>query len=100
MFLSESDCKSVGKISRIMKQYYIIITPFFPNNNSFRGAFIYDQVRAIAKNSNYEVVVFKSKSIISGEKDYVYRGIQVYLFDDIQMPSYICLLYTSPSPRD
>ena len=72
-----------------MKQYYIIITPFFPNNNSFRGAFIYDQVRAIAKNSNYEVVVFKSKSIISGEKDYVYRGIQVYLFDDIQMPSYI-----------
>lgn len=72
-----------------MKQYYIIITPFFPNSDSFRGAFIYDQVSAIAKNSNYEVVVFKSKSITSGEKDYMYRGIQVHLFDDIQMPSYI-----------
>ena len=89
MFLSESDCKSVGKIGRIMKKYYIIITPFFPNSDSFRGAFIYDQVRAIAKNSSYEVVVFKSKSITSGEKDYMYRGIQVHLFDDIQMPSYI-----------
>ncbi|MCD7923286.1 MAG: glycosyltransferase family 4 protein [Bacteroides sp.] len=73
----------------MMKQYYIVITPFFPNSGSFRGAFIYDQVRAIAKNSNYEVVVFKSKSITSGEKDYVYRGFQVHLFDDIQMPSYI-----------
>lgn len=72
-----------------MKKYYIIITPFFPNSDSFRGAFIYDQVRAIAKNSSYEVVVFKSKSITSGEKDYMYRGIQVHLFDDIQMPSYI-----------
>jgi len=89
MFLSESDCKPVGQINKMMKQYYIVITPFFPNSGSFRGAFIYDQVRAIAKNSNYEVVVFKSKSITSGEKDYVYRGFQVHLFDDIQMPSYI-----------
>ena len=89
MFLSESDCKSVGKIGRIMKKYYIIITPFFPKSDAFRGAFISDQVRAIAKNSSYEVVVFKSKSITSGEKDYMYRGIQVHLFDDIQMPSYI-----------
>ena len=69
-----------------MKKYYIIITPFFPHSDSFRGAFIYDQVRAIAKNSSYEVVVFKSKSITSGEKDYMYRGIQVHLFDDIQLP--------------
>lgn len=36
MFLSESDCKSVGKIGRIMKKYYIIITPFFPHSDSFR----------------------------------------------------------------
>lgn len=72
-----------------MKQYYIIITPFFPNSNSFRGAFIYDQAKAIARNSNYEVVVLKSKSIPSNEKDYNYRGIQVHLFNDIQMPSYI-----------
>ncbi len=80
-----------------MKKYYIIITPFFPNSDSFRGAFIYDQVRAIAKNSSYEVVVFKSKSITSGEKDYMYRGIQVHLFDDIQMPSSIFLpIYCYP----
>ena len=48
MFLSESDCKPVGKIGRIMKQYYIIITPFFPNSDSFRGAFKYVLSQRIA----------------------------------------------------
>lgn len=72
-----------------MKQYYIVITPFFPDKNSFRGAFIYDQVNAIQHNSNYQVIVFKPKPFSSQEKDYVYNGIQVYLFHDIQMPSYI-----------
>lgn len=72
-----------------MKQYYIIITPFFPDKNSFRGVFIYDQAKAIERNSNYQVVVFKPKSLNSKEKDYIYNGIQVHFFYDIQMPSYI-----------
>lgn len=72
-----------------MKQYYIVITPFFPDKESFRGAFIYDQVKAIKRNSNYQVIVFKPKSFKSKEKDYTYNDIQVHLFHDIQMPSYI-----------
>lgn len=56
-----------------MKQYYIVITPFFPNKESFRGSFIYDQVKAIERNSNYQVLVFKPKPINSKEKDYNYN---------------------------
>ena len=42
-----------------MKKYYIVVTPFFPTQESFRGPFIYDQVKALKKVSDYEVVVFK-----------------------------------------
>lgn len=72
-----------------MKKIYIVITPFFPSVSSFRGAFIYDQVQALKRNSNYEVIVFKPKRICSKEREYTYKGIKVYLFSDIQMPSYI-----------
>lgn len=72
-----------------MKRYYIVITPFFPNHQSFRGPFIYDQVKAIERNSDYKVIVFKPKTIYSQEKDYCYNGINVYLYPDIQMPSYV-----------
>ena len=42
-----------------MKKHYIIITPFFPTKECFVGPFIYDQVKAIAKESKYEVSVIK-----------------------------------------
>ena len=66
---------------------YIIITPFFPSSDNFRGSFVYDQARAIERNSKYKVVVFKPTSILQPESDYVYEGIKVYRFKTLETPS-------------
>ena len=63
---------------------YICVTPFFPSPNSWRGAYVYDQVKAIERNSDYKVLVFKP-----GAEDYEFDGIHVYGFKEIVMPSYI-----------
>ena len=69
---------------------YIEITPFFPTNDCFRGAFIYDQVKAIKATGRYdEVLVFRPTSIQDKTKFYIYDDIKVYLFPCIQSPSYI-----------
>ena len=44
------------------KKYYICVTPFFPSTDNWRGAYVYDQVKAIMRNSDYEVVVMKPTS--------------------------------------
>ncbi len=41
-----------------MKDTYLIVTPFFPTKDSFRGPFIYDQAKAIKDFGDYEVVFF------------------------------------------
>lgn len=71
------------------KNIYLEITPFFPTEESFRGPYIYDQVKAIEINSDYDVVVVKTVSAFSSEKDeiYEYRGIKVYNFKVIDFPS-------------
>lgn len=71
------------------KKLYITITPFFPTNESFRGPYIYDQVRAIEKNSDYQVIVFKPKQFWKKIQDYEYEGVKVYYFNSFEMPSYI-----------
>lgn len=71
-----------------MKPYYIVITPFFPTPESFRGPYIYDQVQAIMKTGKYEVIVFKPKSWNDNRDFYEYEGVKVYLFTSFQMPSY------------
>lgn len=45
---------------------------------------MYDQVKAIERNSDYKVLVFKP-----GAEDYEFDGIHVYGFKEIVMPSYI-----------
>lgn len=72
-----------------VKKLYISITPFFPTKDSFRGPYVYDQVKAIEKNSDYEVIVFKPKRPWTRTMTYDYEGIKVYYFDSIEMPSYI-----------
>lgn len=67
---------------------YICITPFFPTPDSFRGPYIYDQVKAIQKTGKYEVMVFRPTSLNDKRTSYEYEGIKVYLFPHIQMPSY------------
>lgn len=55
--------------------FYICITPFFPSTDSWRGAYVYDQVKAIQRNSNYKIIVLKP-----GNEDYVIDGVSVYGF--------------------
>ncbi len=68
---------------------YICITPFFPTPTSFRGPYVYDQVRAIAANSNYRVQVFRPKPWGSKDADYEYEGVKVHYFETVDTPSYI-----------
>lgn len=72
-----------------MKNYYIVVTPFFPTAVSFRGPFVYDQVKAIKKVRDYDIVVFKPTSLIDKTEFYEYDGIKVFLFPMAQTPSYI-----------
>lgn len=73
----------------IKKNKYLELTPFFPTEESFRGPYIYDQVKAIERNSDYEVLVIKTVSTFSAEKDesYEYQGVKVYNFKVIDIPS-------------
>lgn len=71
------------------KKYYICVTPFFPTQGNWRGAYVLDQVKAIQRNSDYEVIVMKP----TGPRDrlhcYVLENITVYEFPVILSPSYI-----------
>ena len=71
----------------IKKKYYICVTPFFPTPNSWRGAYVLDQVKAIIRNSDYEVCVFMgdNKNLF----DYEIDGIKVYRYKTHEMPSNI-----------
>lgn len=71
-----------------MKEYYVILTPFFPSAESFVGPFVYDQAKAIQQVSNYEVVVVKL--VHSGaDKVYNYQGITVYQTKIADLPSFV-----------
>ena len=69
---------------------YIVVTPFFPKPDNFRGPYVYDQVKAIIKSNKYDkVIVFKPSLLQNNEKDYIYDGIEVYRFNTLQVPSAI-----------
>lgn len=71
-----------------MKSYYIIVTPFFPSPDSFRGPFIYDQAKAISKFDKYDVVVFKP-SFNKHDRGYEYCGVKVLNYYVRETPSYL-----------
>ena len=71
------------------KYFYIVVTPFFPSPNNWRGAYVLDQVKAIERNSNYSVIVFRPTSYRNDKKEYEVDGIKVFLFPTIQTPSYM-----------
>ena len=70
-------------------KYYLCVTPFFPSSDNWRGAYVYDQVKAIQRHSEYKVVVFKTNTLIDKEEDYDIDGIHVYSIRPFLMPSYI-----------
>lgn len=72
-----------------MSDKYIVITGLFPSKETFRGPFILDQVKAINKKGNFEVIVFKPKKWYKKDDDYEYDGIKVYRFNIYNLPSYI-----------
>lgn len=78
------------------KKYYLCITPFFPSKEAVYGAYIYDQVRALQRNSDYEVVVFRPKSLRDKRTCYEYEGVKVFLFPALFMPSYFFNGLTNP----
>lgn len=70
------------------KGIYIEITPFFPTSESFRGPFIYDQVKAIIDTNKFDrVLVFRPCSTNNPTKDYQYKGIEVHYFPIKTLPA-------------
>lgn len=79
-------------VKNMKKIYYIVITPFFPSETSFRGPFIYDQVKALQKCTDYDIVVFKPCSHASynrGIRSSRFRDIPILYFPAKWTPSYI-----------
>ena len=62
------------------KKQYIIISPFFPNDNNHAGSYVYDQAKTLIDITNYDVKVIKVVSIFSNEKDYLFNGVKVKIF--------------------
>ena len=73
----------------IVNNIYICVTPFFPSPTHWQGAYVLDQVKAIQRNSDFEVVVFKTNPLNSKEEDYDIDGVHVYSIRPLLMPSYI-----------
>lgn len=70
-----------------MKPIYLVITPFFPTVESFRGPYVYDQVRALECDGRYHVVVLKPTSWLHREENYEYGGVKVYRFTTFDLPT-------------
>lgn len=66
------------------KTYYICVTPFFPSPGNWRGAYVLDQVKALQRNSDYDVLVFVGGG--KNDSDYVIDGITVYRYKTREMP--------------
>ena len=71
------------------KKQYIIISPFFPNDNNHVGSYVYDQAKTLIDITNYDIKVIKVVSIFSNEKDYLFRGIKVKIFRVFDLPFFI-----------
>ena len=61
------------------------MTPFFPSQDDWRGAYCYDAVKSLMENGKYDVKVFTGKD----RADYEYQGITVHTFKTCQLPSAI-----------
>ena len=67
------------------KPLYIVVTPFFPSPDNWRGAYCYDFVVALKKTGRYRVEVF-----VPGKGgDYTIGDVRVHGFATRQLPSNI-----------
>ena len=56
---------------------YLVVTPFFPEPDDFHGPYVLDQVKALMRVSDYEVVVVKPYAFWKRANDYVIDGVKV-----------------------
>lgn len=69
---------------------YVIITPFFPSQTSFRGSYLLDQAKAIKKISNYNITVIVFRNYFNKVNyDYEIEGIKCKTFSIYDLPSFI-----------
>ena len=71
------------------KKIFLVITPFFPSNNSFVGSYVFDQVNEIRNQTNFNIEVIKVVSAFSSEKDYKFKGFRVHIFKLFDIPFFI-----------
>lgn len=69
-------------------QYYILLVPFFPDEVSFRGSYIYDQAVAISEISDLKLIVIKY--VLFGKTTtYEFNGILVHQIRLMALPSFL-----------
>ena len=73
----------------IRQHIYLVITPFFPSNESFVGSYVYDQVKEIKHQSNFTIEIVKVVSFFSSESDYEFNGFKVKIFKTFDFPYFI-----------
>ena len=71
------------------KKIFLVITPFFPSNNSFVGSYVFDQVNEIRNQTNFNIEVIKVVSTFSSEKNYEFKGFRVHIFKLFDIPFFI-----------
>tara|TARA_B110000908_G_C10236027_1_gene443385 strand:+ start:186 stop:1316 length:1131 start_codon:yes stop_codon:yes gene_type:complete len=71
------------------KETYLVITPFFPSENSFVGSYIYDQVNELRNQIDFDFEVIKVVTLFSNEKDYKFKGFNISIFKLIDIPFFI-----------
>lgn len=67
------------------RKFYLCVTPFFPSPDNWRGAYVLDQVKAIQRNSEYDVRVFVGGG--NDASDYEIDGVSVYRYKTRELPS-------------
>ncbi len=65
------------------KPIYIVVTPFFPSPESWRGAYCLDFVKVLMREGTFDVRVF----VPGGGPDYEIDGVHVTRFPTRQLPS-------------
>ncbi len=69
---------------------YLVISPFFPSSDSFRGSYLLDQAKAIQSNSNFNLlVIILTPFLNKSQGDYIIEGVRCKTFRVFDFPSFI-----------
>ena len=68
---------------------YLVLTPFFPSDENHQGSYIYDQIIALKKNTDFDITVVKLNHSFVQSSKYTYKDIVCYNFSIYDFPSFI-----------